>query len=134
MRKFLAALMAAGLLLGGASFAQAAKPENPGEKGHCTAIFNGKKKGHGDDSANYPGPFSALQGRAPDGLDDEDGDGDPSDEDEVGGQITDLYEYCENTYGVGGNPAHGRWTCVVGQANDPETEDNEYEPTECEEN
>ena len=46
MRKFLAMLMAAGLLLGGFGVARADKPENPGEKGHCTAFFNGQKKGH----------------------------------------------------------------------------------------
>ena len=100
MKKLLSILMAAGLMFGVAGIARADKPENPGEKGHCTAFFNGQKKGH-DKQDEYPGPFQDLQDRAPDGSDDND----------TGGDLADLYDYCQSAYGIGGNAAqNGRFT------------------------
>ena len=99
-------------MLAGAGVALAEKPENPGEKGHCTAFFNGKKKGHGEDGS-YPGPFQDLQDRQPDG----------SDENDTGGDLADLYDYCMATYGIGGNPdENGRFTtCWTDDDADPDT-------------
>ncbi|HLG01848.1 MAG TPA: hypothetical protein VI916_15410 [Acidimicrobiia bacterium] len=114
MRKFLIGLLAAGLLFAGAGIARADKPANPGEKGHCTAYFNGQKKGH-DKQPTQPGPFQDLQDRAPDGSDDDDGDGEPTGEGEVSGELSDLFDYCQGTYGIGGNAAqNGRFvTCYT---------------------
>jgi hypothetical protein len=138
LRKTLLAALVGMLMLAGVGVAQADKPENPGEKGHCTAFFNGKKKGHGEDG-EYPGPFQPLQDRAPDGSDDDDGGGtggddslpeeiangqlDPNDDPEVPGELADLYDYCESTYGIGGNPdENGRFTtCWTDDDEDPDT-------------
>ena len=126
MKKLLSILMAAGLMFSIAGIARADKPENPGEKGHCTAFFNGQKKGH-DKQPEYPGPFQDLQDRAPDGTDDTDGDGDPYDADETSGDLADLYDYCQSTYGIGGNAAqNGRFvTCYT----DDDGLNGEGEPT-----
>lgn len=134
----LSALVAVSLV-GGAGVALAEKPENPGEKGHCTAFFNGKKKGHGEDG-EYPGPFQDLQDRSPDGSDDDDGGGtggddsavdevvnggddDLNDDPEVSGELSDLYDYCQGVYGIGGNgDENGRFTtCWTDDDADPDT-------------
>ena len=141
MRKTILASLIAVLVLGGMSFARADQPENPGEKGHCTAFFNGQKKGHGEDG-EYPGPFQDLQDRAPDGSDDDDGGGtggddsaadeiinggdteSPGDDPEVAGELSDLYDYCNSTYGeIGGNgDENGRFTtCWTDDDADPDT-------------
>ena len=123
MRKLLAALMAVGLMLGGASVAVADPPADPGkEHGHCTAFFNGQKKGHGKKDGTYPGPFQELQDKAPDGTDDDDGDGQPTGPGETGGELSDLYDWCQQ-YGIGGNPdENGRFTsCWTDDDADPST-------------
>jgi hypothetical protein len=99
MRKIILSMLVAASLVAGTGVALADKPANPGEKGLCTAFFNGQKNGH--DKNGQPGPFQDLQDRAPDG----------SDEDDEGGSIADLYDYCSSTYGIGGNPdENGRYT------------------------
>jgi len=112
MKKLLSILMAAGLMFGVSGVARADRPENPGEKGHCTAFFNGQKRGH-DKQDQYPGPFQDLQDRAPDGSDDND----------TGGDLADLYDYCQSTYGgIGGNgDQNGRFTNCYTDA-DPDNE------------
>jgi hypothetical protein len=122
LRKTILSALVAVLMFAGAGAALAEKPENPGEKGHCTAFFNGKKKGHGEEGS-YPGPFQDLQDRAPDGSDDDDGDGDPAGGEEISGELEDLYDYCQSTYGIGGNgDENGRFTtCWTDDDADPDT-------------
>ena len=101
MRRLLLSALVTTSLLGGAGVALADKPENPGENGLCTAVFNGQKKGHDKGDGQWPGPFQSLRDRAPDG----------SDENDTGGDIADLYDYCQGTYGIGGNgDQNGRFT------------------------
>lgn len=120
MKKLLAAVMASGLLFGGAAVAHAAGnagPNGNNDHGLCTAYFNGQKNGH--DKHGSPGPFAALEGTAADA----DGDGTP-------GEPSDVYSYCGGVEGmVGGNPAHGRYTCVLDS--DPNTQGNQ---STCEDN
>lgn len=110
MRKIILSALVSVSMLAGAGVALAEKPENPGEKGLCTAFFNGLKTGHGADG-EYPGPFQDLQDRAPDGSDDDDGNGDPATANETPGELSDLFDYCLSTYGIGGNgDENGRFT------------------------
>ena len=139
--KKLIALVALMLMLGGASAATAAKDDNQGkagpngsnEHGLCTAYFNGQKEGH--DKNGQPGPFAALEetSRAyaeSDGVDN-DGDGDVDEEGE--GQDMSaaeaIYNFCSDTTTIGGNPDHGRFTCIADS--DPDTAGDQ---TSCEDN
>jgi hypothetical protein len=111
LKKLLLAALVSASLIGGAAVAQADPPPDPGrEHGLCTAAFNGKKNGHED--GNWPGPFQDLRDSAPDG----------SDENDEGGDIADLYDYCQQ-FGIGGNPdENGRYTtCWTDDDADPDT-------------
>lgn len=90
MKKLLAAVMAAGLLVGGASFAQAGHsddrdPHKSQDKGLCTAYFNGNKNGW--EKNGTPPPFQDLESRA------DDADSETTD---------DVATYCGAL--IGGNP------------------------------
>jgi len=99
MRKLLAAVLSAGLFVGGAVVAQAAPgPNDSNNHGLCTAFFNGQKKGH--DKNGNPGPFAALIEVADDGDDET-----PVEQ--------DVYNYCQE-FGIGGNPEHGRYPDLFG--------------------
>ena len=106
MKKLLAAVMASGLLFGGAAVAHAAGnagPNGNNDHGLCTAYFNGQKKGWGE--GNPPG-FDDLVAAA-----DEAGNGDGT------ASPSEVYDYCL-AYGIGGNPAHGRYPgCFDGDQN-----------------
>ena len=77
--------MAAGLLLGGVTVAQAQPgPNGKNDKGLCTAYFNGQKKGH--EQGNSPGPFGVL-------------------EDDNNDDIDAIFNFCSGVdKGIGGNP------------------------------
>jgi hypothetical protein len=111
----LSALVAV-LMFGVAGVAKADRPADPGkEHGLCTAFFNGKKEGHEkqkDKNGEYPGPFQDLLSDAPDG----------SDENDTGGDVADLYDWCQQ-FGIGGNPdENGRFTtCWTDDDDDPDT-------------
>jgi hypothetical protein len=101
MRKLLAAVMATGLMFGGAfAIAEAAPgPNGNNDHGLCTAFFNGQKKGH--DKNGNPPPFAALIEAA----DDDDEDTPPAE---------DVYNYCQAA-GIGGNPENGRYPEYFGE-------------------
>jgi hypothetical protein len=134
LRKTIVAAAAAILLLSGVGVAQAKSNDNsddPNQHGLCTAYFNGQKNGH--DKHGNPGPFQALADSAAaytdsDGVDN-DGDGQVDEDNESAdmSEAENVYNYCDGL--VGGNPDHGRYTCILD--NDPDTEGNQ---TECENN
>ena len=104
-------------------------PNGNNDHGLCTAYFNGQKNGH--DKNGQPGPFQALEdaGRAytdSDGVDnDQDGEIDEENENQDLSAAENVFNFCHNTSSIGGNPSHGRYTCVADGANsDPECTDN----------
>ena len=122
------------LMLGGLSFAQAEPgPNGKNDKGLCTAYFNGQKEGH--DKNGQPGPFQALEDTSREYTDsdgvDNDGDGEVDEEDENQdlSAAENVFNFCDNTTEIGGNPEHGRYTCVPDS--DPTTEGDQ---PSCEEN
>jgi hypothetical protein len=134
MRKILAGVIAVICIAGGisVSVAQAGEPGPNGNNDHglCTAYFNGQKKGH--DKNGQPGPFIALQeaGEAytdSDGVDnDRDGEVDEENEHADLTAAENVFNFCDNTTTIGGNPEHGRYTCTddgTGDS-DPNCEDN----------
>ena len=130
MRKALVALLTSALMLLGASFAVALPgPNGSNDGGLCTAYFNGQKNGH--DKNGQPGPFAALEeaGRAytdNDGVDnDRDGQVDEEGENESLSAAENIFNFCNDTAWIGGNPEHGRFTCSdPGASSDPECTDN----------
>ena len=127
----IAALLLAGL---GAGLATAEPgPNGNNDHGLCTAYFNGQKVGHGPgEDTDDPPPFQGLQEAGEyytdhDGADnDRDGEVDEGDESE---QLTDaenIFNFCNDTTIIGGNPDHGRFTCQdeggVGVGPDTETD------------
>lgn len=134
MRKLILTALVAVSLIAGVDVARADKPENPGEQGLCTAYFNGQKNGH--DKHGSPGPFADLEQRAADYTDsdgvDNDGDG-QVDEDGESADLSaaeNVYNYCDSAGNtIGGNPDHGRYTCILDS--DPNTAGNQ---TTCENN
>ena len=119
MKKFLAALGAAVLLVLAGGAALAAGPNGHNDKGLCTAYFNGQKVGHGPgENTDDPPPFQGLQeaGEAytqEDGRDNDRQNG-PDDPNESQ-NLTDaenIYNFCSHTTEIGGNPEHGRFTCT----------------------
>lgn len=127
MKRLLTIALLAILALGSASMAKAEPPAEPGRNhGLCTAFFNGQKNGHdkqkAEEGGEYPGPFEALINDAPDGSDDND----------TGGDVADLYEWCQQ-YGIGGNEDHGRYDCVITEDN-PATAEDESDTTCTEDN
>jgi hypothetical protein len=134
LRKALLAVVIGVLTLGGLSFAQADPgPNGQNDHGLCTAYFNGQKNGH--DKNGQPGPFVALEeaGRAytnSDGVDnDGDGEVDEENEDADLSAAENVFNYCDNTTTIGGNPDHGRFTCIADS--DPGTDGDQ---PQCEEN
>ena len=102
--KKLIALVAMMLMIGGANAALAGPPEGKGpgdnnKHGLCTAYFNGQKKGH--DKHGDPGPFQGIEDAAEEHAD-------PNDEDDTPATMEEIVAYC-NQFGIGGNPAHGRY-------------------------
>jgi hypothetical protein len=134
LRKALLAAVVAVLMLGGLSIAQAEPgPNGSNDHGLCTAYFNGQKNGH--DKNGQPGPFQALEDTSraytdSDGVDN-DGDGqvDEDGENQDLSAAENVFYYCDNTSAIGGNPDHGRFTCVADS--DPATAGDQ---TSCENN
>ena len=117
MKKLLAAISAVTLMLGiGAAFAAAADHQ-PQDHGLCTAYFNGQKKGWTKNGT--PGPFTDLENRA--GADQTASEVD---------QAASVYDYCQAVV-IGGNPDHGRYTCVAGNTAD---QDPTNDSTTCSNN
>ena len=135
MKKLLAALMAAGLLVAVGTVAKADPgPNGSNDGGLCTAYFNGQKVGHGsgEDPENQPAPFDALEetGRNytdNDGVDnDRDGEVDEEGENESLSGAENIFNYCNDNGLIGGNPLHGRFNCSEpGSSTDPSCEQNE---------
>ena len=117
MKKILVALMTAGLMVAGASFATAAPgPNGNNEKGLCTAYFNGQKKGHTE--GDGPGPFGVLEDEAAD---------DGSNENlEPEKQVSDdVFEFC-NEFGIMGQPEqNGRFDCRDDESRTGDPRDSE---------
>lgn len=97
--------------------------------GLCTAYFNGQKKGH--DKNGQPGPFAGLEAASrvyteEDGVDnDQDGEVDEEGENQDLSAAENIFNYCSDHTEIGGNPTHGRFTCVEdGADSDPECTDN----------
>ena len=128
-RKILAGLLVS-LFLGGVVGAAKAEPGPNGDNDHglCTAYFNGQKNGH--DDGNH-GPFAALEeaGRAytdnDDADNDRDGQVDEEGENESLSAAENIFNFCNDTTIIGGNPEHGRYDCEdPGSSSDPECSDN----------
>lgn len=122
------------LMLGGLSFAKAEPgPNGNNDHGLCTAYFNGQKEGH--DKNGQPGPFQALEDTSreytdSDGVDnDGDGEVDEDGENQDLSAAENVFNFCDNTTTIGGNPEHGRYTCVADS--DPVTAGDQ---PSCEEN
>lgn len=141
MRKIILGALATLLLVAGAFGAQAAPGENNGkagpngsnDKGLCTAYFNGQKNGHDKqrEDGSYPGPFAGLEeaGNAytdSDRVDnDRDGEVDEEGEHTSLSPAENIFNFCDNTTEIGGNPEHGRFTCTAsGDDSDPDCEEN----------
>jgi len=133
MKKKLLALAVTSLMAFGATAAVGAAdpgPNGDNDRGLCTAYFNGQKNGH--DKNGQPGPFAALEetSRAytdSDGVDnDGDGEVDEENENQDLSAAENIFNFCDDTSTIGGNPEHGRFTC----SDDPETNGND----ECTEN
>lgn len=148
LKKLLVALVATLAALGFANFAQAEPgPNGSNDHGLCTAYFNGQKNGHGEgeDQSNQPRPFQGLEdaGYAYTNNDDVNNDrdsgadeSDPQGPNDEGEQLTDaenIYNYCSNHTIIGGNPEHGRFTCVDAGGTDADGSDSNTDP-ECNEN
>jgi hypothetical protein len=139
-RKLLALSVMILMAFGGTAAVGAADHEGPGPNGSndhglCTAYFNGQKNGHDkqkDGDGEYPGPFAGLEDHARDYTDsdnvDNDGDGEVDEENENAdlSAAENIFNFCDDTSTIGGNPAHGRFTC----SDDPETNGND----ECTDN
>ena len=132
MKRLLLAVFTALLIVAGAGIVEAQPgPNENNEHGLCTAYFNGQKKGH--DKNEQPGPFQGLEDASraytdSDGVDN-DGDGEV-DEDNENADLSAAENIANKCDGlVGGNAAHGRYTCTVDS--DPDTEGNQ---PSCEEN
>lgn len=144
-RKLLALSVMILMAFGGTAAVGAADHEGPGPNGHndrglCTAYFNGQKNGHdkqreGEDG-EYPGPFGGLEDHARDytdndGVDnDRDGETDEDGENESLSAAENIFNFCDDTSTIGGQPIHGRFSCEQGEAaadndSDPNCEDNE---------
>ena len=131
--------MAAGLLLGGVTVAQAEPgPNGNNDRGLCTAYFNGQKNGHDKqrEDGSYPGPFAALEeaGNNHTDTDEQDNDGD-GESDEEGeheslSPAENIFNFCDDTIIIGGNPEHGRFTCTQ---DGEDAEEGETDPS-CTEN
>ena len=122
------------LMLGGLSIAQADPgPNGNNDHGLCTAYFNGQKEGH--DKNGQPGPFQALEDTSREYTDsdgvDNDGDGEVDEEEENQdlSAAENVFNFCDSTTAIGGNPDHGRYTCSDSDpaepGNQPECEENE---------
>ena len=150
MRKIILGTLSALLLILGAftTGASAAKDDNNGkagpngnnDRGLCTAYFNGQKNGHGDgEDGDRPAPFEALEAagyeytNSDDEDNDRDGDVDEGDEGENLTEAENVFNFCNDTSIIGGNPEHGRFTCSdeggtsLGDdtSTDPECNENE---------
>ena len=131
-------LLAVAAVIGVFGIGIGAVQAEPGPNGHndhglCTAYFNGQKVGHGPgEDTDDPPPFQGLEDAAEvytdnDGADnDRDGDVDEGDE---SAQLTDaenIFNFCNDTTTIGGNPVHGRFTCTdeggTGSGPDSETD------------
>jgi hypothetical protein len=133
-KRILAVALAASIFTGaGLSIAAAAPgPNGKNDHGICTAYFNGQKKGHGGDDDRQPPPFQALEDTSReytdnDGADnDRDGEVDEEGENESLSDAENIFNFCNDTTVIGGNPEHGRFTCSdPGASSDPECTDNE---------
>lgn len=143
LKKLLLALVAALAALGFANFGAQAEPgpNDNNDHGLCTAYFNGQKNGHGEgeDQSNQPPPFQGLEDAGYDytNSDGDDNDRDDSeDEGDEGEQLTDaenIFNFCNDTSVIGGNPEHGRFTCVAEGGTDADGSDTDTDP-ECNEN
>ena len=151
MRKLIiGALGALLMILGFVGGAQAEPgPNGNNDHGLCTAYFNGQKNGHGhgEDQDNQPPPFQGLEDASRtytdnDGVDnDDDGTTDEKDDPATpanegeNSELTDaenIFNYCSDNSVIGGNPAHGRFTCSntltstgPDDQSDPECNENE---------
>ena len=115
------------------------------DHGMCTAYFNGQKNGHGEgeEQDNQPPPFEELETTGEgytntDGVDnDDDGGTDASDptppEDSELTDAENIFNYCDDRSTIGGQPSHGRFTCVDTLAPDADGSDSETNP-ECNDN
>ena len=129
MKRLLALICGATLVLtaAGASVASAEPGPETGnsEKGLCTAYFNGQKNGHDKDgdgwTDNENSPFSALETRSED-------DGENEEEDVPGETeiYSDVFEYCDSLYVIGGQPEHnGRYDCRTEDGAPRDTDDSD---------
>lgn len=121
-----------GLLAGAIGVSHADAGDN-NDHGLCTAYFNGQKNGHGEgeNQDNQPPPFQELQTTGEDYTetgDDADNDRDTqTDEGGEAAQLTtaeNIFNHCNDNSTIGGNPVHGRFTCVDegGEGTGPDTE------------
>ena len=110
MKKLLAALMAAGLLVAVGTVAQAA-PKKGEDHGPCTAYFNGNKNGHTE--GDSPGALGELE-QTSTAYDAVNGGNDENLETEQ--QVSDdVFEYCQGQ-NIGGQPEkNGRYDCRNGE-------------------
>jgi hypothetical protein len=136
MRKLLASFFGALLIsaAGGVVLSASAEPGPNGSNDHglCTAYFNGQKNGH--DKNGQPGPFAALEeaGRAytdQDGVDnDRDGQVDEEGENQDLSAAENIFNFCNDTTTIGGNPDHGRFTCTDDGSGDSDPDCTENPP------
>jgi hypothetical protein len=130
VKKLFAALFAAGLVLGTAGTASAAKGGADGETGPgdhnkhglCTAYFNGQKTGWNKDGKPSPGPFADLEDEATAN------DAETADNEDLATEqqvSDDVFEYCDQ-FGIGGNPEqNGRFDCRQGEEKDSPARDTD---------
>lgn len=131
MKKLLAALAAALMMLGMFGVVSASADPGPNEhneKGLCTAYFNGQKKGHDQDGDGYTDkarPFIGLEEDAEDNGENED----LEDEQQIS---DDVFEFCDQ-FGIMGNPEeNGRFDCREGEDRDsPARDEDEDLEVEC---
>ena len=131
LRKLFVLIVAALGTIGVMNVAQA-DPNGNNDHGLCTAYFNGQKNGHGEgeDQSNQPPPFQALEDKSYDYTNSDEADNDRDDQPDEGDEgdaLTDaenIFNYCNDNSIIGGNPDHGRFTCVDegGTGTGPDTE------------
>ena len=126
MKRLLALICGATLLLAAGAGTASAAHEGPGpngsnDKGLCTAYFNGQKNGHEkqkERTGEYPGPFAGLEEHAEDSGENED----LEDEQQIS---DDVFEFCQGL-GIGGNPEqNGRFDCREGDEKDSPARDED---------
>lgn len=120
MKKLLAVVVLVLMSLGANAALAEPGPNGNNDKGLCTAYFNGQKNGHGDGESpqDQPGPFDGLEAAGReytdnDGVDnDRDGQTDEEGENSSLSAAENIFNYCNDNGLIGGNPAHGRFTCT----------------------